>query len=123
MRSRYSKFFIATLMALMISNIPHVAAAEVAEKMIPTIEVVESLTRAQAEAKVQSYLDRQDVQVELKKLGLSAAEMSQRMASLSVAELNQLATQMDQARYGGEVVSILLIVLLVVLIIYLAKRI
>ena len=44
------------------------------------------------------------------------------MASLSDAEISDLASQMQQAQYGG-ITSILVVVVLVLLIIYLAKRI
>jgi hypothetical protein len=122
-QAKIYKTFLTIFMAFMISNLPHVVFAETADQMISTTEVVESLTRSQAEAKVRSYLDRQDFQSELVKMGLSPAEVSKRVASLSDSELKQLATQMDQARYGGDIFGILILVLVVVLIIYLVKRI
>jgi hypothetical protein len=122
-RSGFSKFFWAVLMAIMISSIPHVVMAETAERMISTTEVVSTLSRVDAEARVRSYLDRKDLQEGLVKMGLSPTEISKRVASLSPAELNKLADQMDQARYGGDVVGILVIVLLIVLIVFLVKRI
>ena len=122
-RSGLSKVFWAVLMAIMISSIPHVVVAETAEQMISTSDVVLSLNRAEAEARVRSYLERQDLQDGLKKLGLSPTEVSKRVASLTPTELNKLADQMDQARYGGDVVGILIIVLLIVLIVFLVKRI
>ena len=110
----------------MLSNVPQIAFAEVAEKvvekMITTTEVVESLSRSEIEKRVRTHLSDQDVQNEFSKLGLSSEEISSRMASLSTSELNRLADQMDQARYGGNVVGILVVVILVLLIIYLAKR-
>ena len=123
MQSKFYRFFIVMCLSLTLSHFPEVAFGAVAEQMISTTEVVESLSRTQVEAKIQSYVDRGDVQKELKKLGISPTEVTQRMASLSVPELNQLALQMDQARYGGDVFGILILVLVILLIIYLAKRI
>lgn len=111
-------------MALLLSNIPHVVFAESLKEsnspMIPATNVVAELTRAQAMANVQEFLKRSDVRNQLAKSGLSEKEAELRVASLSETELKQLSTQMDQARAGGD---ILVAILLVVLIIFLIKRI
>jgi len=115
---------LVAFLCISMSHIPHALAVEAAsEKMIATNEVVDTLSRAELEAKVRAQLDRDDLRKELLKLGVSADEAKGRLASLSTSELNQLATQMDQARYGGEVVGLLVVALLVILIIYFAKRI
>ncbi len=120
---KFFKVWLVVILSLTMSHFPEVALGAVAEQMISTTELVDSLTRTQVEAKIQSYLDREDMKNELKRLGISPSEVTQRMASLSLSELNQLRTQIDQARYGGEVFGILTLVLIVLLIIYLAKRI
>lgn len=120
---RMLKLCVASLMAALISHVPHVAFAETARQMLPTSAVVAEISRAEALAKVQSYLDREDLQRELGRVGLSKSEIESRLASLSDQEVRELGAQMDQATYGGDVVGILVVVLLVVLIIYLAKRI
>lgn len=114
---------VAVGMAALMTNIPHLAFAEAAKEMIPTSVVVEEMSRAQAQARVQEILNKSEIRSELIKRGVAPAEVNERLASLSDAELKQLATQMDQAMYGGDVVGILLVVVLVLLIIYLAKRI
>jgi hypothetical protein len=113
----------AFVMAFFMTNLPHLAYAESTDKMIPTSIVAEQLSRAQAQTKVQDYLNRDDIKKELLKRGVSPEEVSQRLAGLSDHELRQLAGQMDQALYGGSVAGILIVVVLVLLIIYLAKRI
>jgi hypothetical protein len=112
---------IAVLMAFMLTNVPHIAAAEaVAEsKLAATTELVSELTRTQAEEKVANYLQMSEVRKGLEARGISPDEVSLRIASLSDQELKQLAEQMDQARYGGD---ILIAILVVVLIIFLIKR-
>ena len=116
--SNLTKVCVSFVMAFFMTPIPSVALAET--QMIATSVVVTELTRAQTEQKIQSFLQRQDVQKELTKQGVSSAEVSKRLASLSDNELRQLSGQMDQARYGGD---ILIAILIVVLIIFLIKRI
>ena len=120
MLRKYTKTLLAICLAVLISDVPRVASAE---QMLTTMEVVENLSRKKTEEKVRSYLDRQEVQTELVKFGLSPTEVSSRVASLSDQELNRLSLQMEQAQYGGDVTGILIVVLLVIVIIYLVKRI
>ncbi|MGE0527368.1 MAG: PA2779 family protein [Bdellovibrionales bacterium] len=131
---RWSKTFrihCAIVMAFMISNIPHLAVAEMAgemanetaSEMIPTSAVVDELSRSEAQAKIEGLLQREDMQDRLLSFGLSREEVNARLASLSDREMQDLASQMDRAMYGGDVTGVLLIVVLVLLIIYLAKRI
>lgn len=125
--SKYSKVFWIFTLSLIMSHMPEVAAATAtlppAEQMISTNSAVEMLSRSETESKVREHLQNEQLRTALQEHGVSADEVSSRLASLSNAELNQLATQMDQAKYGGDVGGILIVVLLVVLIIYLIKRI
>lgn len=114
----------AVTLSILLSNIPNTVFAESVmnstSPMIPSTVVVAELTRAQALANVQEFLNKPEVRERLAKSGLSEKEAELRVASLSEAELKQLSTQMDQARAGGD---ILVAILLVVLIIFLIKRI
>jgi len=112
------------MMAALISNIPHVVLAETgAPMMIPTALVVDEMSRAETQTKIETLLGRTEIHVKLAELGLSQDEISKRLSTLSDSEVRQMATQLEEARYGGEITSILVIVVLVLLIIYLAKRI
>lgn len=117
------RVYIAVFMAAIMTNIPYLAWAEAAPSMIPTSVVVEQMGAAEARAKVQSFLNREDFKSELIKRGVQPEEVNARIAALSEQELKQLATQMDKAQYGGDLGGILIIVVLVLLIIFLAKRI
>ena len=108
---------VSMFMSIWLSNIPTVALAQT---MIPTTVVVTELNREQTQAKINDFLSRSDVRNELMKRGVSADEVTQRLASLNEQELRQLSSQMDQAQYGGD---ILIAILIVVLIIFLIKRI
>lgn len=115
--SRRLSVFVSLTMSLFMSNIPSLALAE---GMISTVEVVHQLSRAEAQSQLENFVNRSDVREELVKRGLSQDEISSRLASLSTDEMRQLSTQVEQAKAGGD---ILVTVLLVVLIIYLIKRI
>lgn len=90
--------------------------------MITTAEVMTEVTRAEASANVTSFLARTDVMDQLVKLGVNPEEATSRIAGLTDSEVKKLNTDIQQATVGGSVVGILVIVLLVLGIIYLAKR-
>jgi hypothetical protein len=123
------KIYICILLIVLMSDIPYVAAAaEVvtaagAMEMIPTSVVVDELSRAQTQEKIEKILAAPELKTKLAQLGLPPTEISKRLATLSDAELRQMASQMDQARYGGDVTGILIVVVLVLLVIFLIKRI
>ena len=122
--SERTKFLGAIFLSFLMSSIPHIAWAEMAEQpqMIATEVVVEQMNHEQAQQRVREFLSREDVQREFVKKGVDPKEAEMRLASLSDQEMKQLAQQMDQAKAGGDVVGILVVVLLVLLIIYFAKR-
>lgn len=123
-RFNFFRLSLVVLLSVLMSHVPNAVAVEaITSGMITTSEAVDMLSRAELEAKVRAHLQRDDLRGELLKYGVSADEVSGRLASLSQSELNQLATQMDQSRYGGDVFGLLVVALLVVLIIYFAKRI
>jgi hypothetical protein len=117
------KTFCCLSMSALMSNIPNVAAAAAIEstapKMISTSAVVAEMDRAQVEQRMQDLINRADVQQALIERGVSPNEVSHRLAALSEQELRQLSTQVEEARAGG---SILVEILIVVLIIFLIKR-
>jgi hypothetical protein len=113
------RLFLALIVSISISNMPKVAFASDSAQMIATSVVTAQLSRAHAEKQIRDFIQRADVQNELVKRGLSSEEAAKRLASLTDHEINLLTAQMEQGRYGGILVTILLIVL----IIYLVKRI
>lgn len=93
--------------------------------MMATSEVVTQLNMAQERRKVADYLQREDVKSQLVKFGVHPDEASLRLASLSDAEIQKLSGQIDKSVAGGDaIVTIsLFTILIVVLIIYLIRRI
>lgn len=116
--SKRTKFYCSILMSAWLTNLPAHAVAEMS--MIPTSVIAAEMSRAEASDKVMSLLEQQNVREQLVQNGVSPQEAESRIASLSDQELRQLAGQIEQARAGGD---ILVTVLLVVLIIFLVKRI
>lgn len=117
------KSIICIIMAVLLTNV-HVAFAETtASKMIPTVNIVEEMSRAEGVRNITEIISRDDVQAELHKIGLTKDEIKKRLATLSDSEIRELTKQMDQARYGGDAITgILVLVILVLLVIFLAKR-
>jgi hypothetical protein len=72
-------------------------------------------------------LAREDVRAALTAQGLDPEEVQARVASLTDAEIQQIADQLDQLPAGGDglgvVIAVLLIILLVILILKLAGHI
>lgn len=124
--SKSIKVLISFIMAFMISPVPNIAVANslqnqpVQKEMISTLAVLNELTRAEAEQELRSYLQKTEIKDELTKRGLSSEEITSRLASLSEQEILQLSGQVKQAQAGGD---ILITILVVVLIIYIVRRI
>lgn len=104
------------VLAMSLSHLPEIASAE----MISTTEVVAQIDRAEAAKRVEEFVGNQDIQKLLVERGVAPEEVKARLATLSEKELQQLAGQVEQARAGGD---ILITILVVVLIIFLIKRI
>lgn len=108
---------VALMMSLLMSNIPSTA---IAQGMISTSILAAELTRAEAQSNVENFLQKEEVRAELIKRGVSMEEATSRLASLSTSELRDFSQQIETARAGGD---ILVTILVVVLIIFLIKRI
>ena len=116
------RFLTGCVLLLSLSSLPQVAFAETVahSKMISTATVIEQFNRKATQEKVANYLNQQDIEKKLVEQGVSVDEAKQRIASLSDVELQNLSQQIDKAQYGGD---ILFTILIVILIIYLVKRI
>lgn len=117
------KSFICIVMAVLLSNVQVALAESTVPKMIPTMNLVEEMSRSESVKNITELISRDEVRAELEKVGLSTSEVTKRLASLSDSEIRDLTRQLDQARYGGDVGGILIVIVLVLLIIFLAKRI
>lgn len=120
------KWLVRLMMCWMISftliELPMMKSAY-AGNMIATSSVVDQMSRTQDQQRVTEFMGRQDVQDQLIKLGVSPAEAQKRVAGLSDREMRKIAGDIEAENAGGSVFGILAIVLIVILIIYFAKRI
>ncbi len=116
------KSLICIVMAVLLSNV-HIAFAGTATEMIPTVNIVEDMSRAESVANITELLSREEAQAQLEKFGVTAEQVTQRLATLSDSEIRDLTKQIDQAKFGGDVGGILIVVILVLLIIFLVNRI
>lgn len=117
MSNHLYKTLLCAILSLSIANVSTAMASN--QGMISTSDVVFELSHEQAQRKAQEFLNRSEVQNILIDKGVSPIEASERIAKLSEIELQQLAGQIEEARSGGILVTILLIIL----IIYFARRI
>jgi hypothetical protein len=85
--------------------------------VIGTADYLDSSLRSERIGQIQSALARADVRGELVRLGVDPAAASERVASLSDAELASVAGQIEQLPAGGDsffaVVGIVFVVLLI----------
>ncbi len=127
--SRLQKLVCFVLVALLTLPAQNVAFAANSQSSTSQKEMVSASAvlneiyvspRADVEKEIRDFLSNDDVKAQLQAKGVSAEEMTSRLASLSDQELQTMSKQVHEARAGGD---ILVTVLLIVLIIYFIKRI
>lgn len=106
--------------AALAANVQNSVAKKEMVSTAVALNEIDFSARASVEKEIQDFLQNDDVKAQLKAKGISAEEMTSRLASLSNEELKTMSKQVQEARAGGD---ILVTVLLIVLIIYFIKRI
>lgn len=121
-RKGHPVFIFMALVALSMALPGHYALAA----LVPTGSVADSGEGADARGRVMQSLAREDVRAALAAQGLDPEEVQARVASLTDAEVQQIASQLDKLPAGGDglgvVIAVLLIVLLVILILKVAGK-
>ena len=104
---------IASLLVVCMTGLGQIAQAA----PISTDAALAAAQNASQRERVIRFLDRADVQQQLQLRGVNAADAKARVAALSEAELNQLASQIDSLPAGGDVgiLGFVLVVFLVLL--------
>ena len=72
--------------------------------------------RAEAVARINSVLMREDVRGQLEALGVSPADAMERVDALTTAELAELETRLDDLPAGGSVLGVLGVMLVVLIV-------
>jgi len=92
--------------------------------MISTADALTQMSRADSERNVSEFLKRTDVKDQMVKLGLTSEEANRRLAGLSDSEVRKMSGDIQKAQIGGDAVTgILILVLVILMIIYFARRI
>jgi len=104
---------IASLLIVCTTGLGQIAQAA----PISTDAALAAATTSSQRERVERFLDRADVQQQLQMRGVSPADAKARIASLSDAEVAQLAGQIDSLPAGGDVgiLGFVLVVFLVLL--------
>jgi hypothetical protein len=104
------------LVALSIAFPCHYALAA----LVPTEALEDPAGASDARGRLTQYLAREDVQTALAAQGLDPEEAQARIASMTDAEIQRIAGQLDRLPAGGDglgvIIAVLVIVLLVILI-------
>lgn len=114
-----------TVLAVALVNL---GFASVAQAGIVGTSAIVSTARDADLASIRTQLERADVRAQMEKMGVDASRVDQRLAALSDSELHDMATQMQNAPAGGDVlvligaVFVVLIILEVVGVIDIFKR-
>ncbi|MBA2403987.1 MAG: PA2779 family protein [Bdellovibrionales bacterium] len=119
------KFLVRMMLCLMISfSLTEFPIMQAQAGMITTSEAISHMSRAEGERNVSEFLSRTDVKDQMVKLGVNPEEATRRLASLSDSEVRKLAGDIEKANAGGDgITGILVLVLVIILIIYFARRI
>jgi hypothetical protein len=108
---------LAMILCLGLNALVPVAAAS----PISSAAMVTGTTRTADLASIQLALEHKVVKQRLGELGFTSAEINQRLAHASDAELHQLATESQNLQAGGFLIEILVVVILIMVIMRLAR--
>lgn len=84
--------------------------------LVPTQTLIESVQTDDPRSRIQTMLSRDDVQMELVRLGVNPDMAERRLATLTPVELQQLQRHMDEMPAGAGALEVIGIVFLVLLI-------
>ncbi len=104
-------YAVAASMLVMSLHLPVANAA-----MVGTEAVVHSAQAQQERGRLHDALNREDVKAKLASLGVDQAQVQARVDALTDDEAQALAQRLDQMPAGGDIVSALIFVFLVLLV-------
>lgn len=110
-------------LCLALVEVPFAAHQARASSMIPTSVAVSSLVLTESRAKVERFMQRADVRTQIEKFGVNPAEAALRVATMTDAEIQKIAGEIDRAPAGADVIVISLttVLLIVIILILLGK--
>lgn len=90
--------------ALFFSSIPVPAYAA----LVSTDAAISASTAEADRARVTAFLARDDVQAQMRALGVSPEEAQSRVGAMSDAEVNRIAGRIDQMPAGGDALGVII---------------
>lgn len=111
---RFAKPVSYVVAASMLALSLHLPVANAA--LVSTESAIGTTPTQQENNRIQDTLNREDVKAKLLSLGVDPVQVQSRVDALTESEVQTLAQQMDQLPAGGDLVTILLVVLLLILI-------
>lgn len=105
-----------TLVTVLTAAVFNFGVMSAAQAGIVSTGAIVSAERDADLASIRSQLQRADVQAQMQEMGVDAASVDARLATLSDSELRDMAEQMKNAPAGGDVLVLLGAVFLVLLV-------
>lgn len=96
-----------------ITSLLSVLALPVQAAMLTTEQLLNSQAMTEQKSNINQLLLRDDVQNKLAQMGVSSADIEQRLASLTNQEIMQLSQQIDNLPAGGDVLGLVVLIFLV----------
>src|SRR5665647_799405 len=81
--------------------------------MVETDQAVSHELAGQDRARINAFIDREDVLTQLQKQGVTAGEAKARVNALTDDEAHKIAGKLDQLPAGGDVVGVVLILVFI----------
>lgn len=103
--------------ALIVINVVPMGLAQA--KMVSTDQAIDGAASADARAKVESFLLREDVQEQLVLLGIDPAEATSRVAGLTDEEVSQIAGRLDELPAGGDGLGVVVVAIVLIFLVLL----
>ncbi len=116
----FSRFILALMISFTLTELPIMKAQA---GLITTQEAFTEYSRGQGESTIHNFIARSEVKDKMIELGVDPFDAQKRIASLSDSDVKKLNDDIQKATIAGDIGGILIIVLVVILIIYFAKRI
>jgi hypothetical protein len=118
MKQQYSQFMRWTSRVVILSMLTMALPIQSASAgMVETDQVVSHQLAVQDRARINAFLDREDVLAQLQKEGVTAGDAKARVNALTDDEAHMIAGKLDQLPAGGsDVLDVLLFVFIVLLI-------
>lgn len=117
-----SRLLLTFVLSFSLVELPILKSSRAHAGMISTSEAMAQMSRTQGEQALSEFLGRSDVMDQLIKLGVNPAEAKLRLAGLSDSEVQSLAQDINEASAGADIGGVLVLVLVILLVIYFAKR-